>query len=179
MIAAMSTSDAVPVVIGAVIGASGAVLAQASSAVFTARRESARLKWEQQRQDRDWKIREEERFLSHRQELYSRYLQLAHDFLNYIDDAIRTPGQLPERPDQAELTRLRWSVALVTDESVADAAGAVVSDILLAMFMTHANKQKDRERYAERAREGFFRVFSAMHKDLYGDQARLERVTRA
>jgi hypothetical protein len=51
-----------PVLVGAAIGAGGAVVAQVTSAVFTARRETARLEWEKGKHERELKLRESERF---------------------------------------------------------------------------------------------------------------------
>ena len=50
-------------IIGAAIGAGGAITAQITTAIATARRERSRLAWEKERQDREWKLREEERWL--------------------------------------------------------------------------------------------------------------------
>ena len=54
------------------------MIAQVTSAIFTARRETERLSWEKHRQERDWRLRESERFLSLKQELYSRYIALTN-----------------------------------------------------------------------------------------------------
>lgn len=67
-------SDVAPVLIGAAIGAAGAITAQFTAASYTGRRERARLEWEKKRQERDWKMRQDERFLNLKRELYSEFL---------------------------------------------------------------------------------------------------------
>jgi hypothetical protein len=119
----MPASDAVPVIIGAAIGAGGAVIAQVTSAVFTARRETERLTWEKERQAREWKVRESERFLSHKQELYSRYLSMTYQ---PIMDTLQLTGKeyaigedwhalVPEFTEsfESELNSLRWNIRLL------------------------------------------------------------------
>ena len=74
----MSTPNALPILIGAAIGAGGAIISQVIAAIFTARREGARLMWEKAKQEHDWKLREEDRLLVAKQTLYSRYVSLLY-----------------------------------------------------------------------------------------------------
>jgi hypothetical protein len=56
-------SEAAPVIFGALIGAGGAIVAQIATTIATARCDRSRLDWEKERQNREWDMREEERFL--------------------------------------------------------------------------------------------------------------------
>jgi hypothetical protein len=92
----MASSDTVAALIGAAIGASGAVAAQIVSSWFTARREAWRLQWEREQQvrrdparvfdqRRDDERRTSERFLDIKRELYSRFLTLCSSITREFD----------------------------------------------------------------------------------------------
>jgi len=66
-------SEATAVIFGALIGAGGAIVAQVATAIATARRDRSRLDWEKQQQNREWNVREQERFLAIKQEQYARF----------------------------------------------------------------------------------------------------------
>ena len=74
-------SEATAVIFGALIGAGGAIVAQVTTAIATARRDRSRLDWEKQQQNREWDVREEERFLAIKQEQYARFGAAVGDFL--------------------------------------------------------------------------------------------------
>jgi hypothetical protein len=97
----MAASDAVPVIIGAGIGAGGAVIAQIISSVFNAKRERRQLDWETKRQERAWKMQQEERFLKLKQELYATVALTANNFLAYIYYPIDYPNSDPPEPGPA------------------------------------------------------------------------------
>jgi hypothetical protein len=63
--------------VGAAIGAGGAVPAQIVASIFTARRETDRLKWDKQRQDTEWELQKDERFLALKQDLYANFAAVA------------------------------------------------------------------------------------------------------
>lgn len=67
----------VPVISGAV-GAGGAILAQAASAIFTARREKKKLEWDKSVLEREWHNRTLERFDDVKTKVYAEYLSLLY-----------------------------------------------------------------------------------------------------
>ena len=77
------------------------MIAQVTWAVFTARREAARLKWEKERQGREWKLREAERFISIKQELYSRYISILYRPIT--DTMALTRSEYATQPDWPKL----------------------------------------------------------------------------
>jgi hypothetical protein len=77
-------SEAASVIFGALIGAGGAIVAQVTTAVATARRDRFRLDWEKERQAREWEMREEDRFLAVKQEQYAGFGAAVGDFLPYL-----------------------------------------------------------------------------------------------
>jgi hypothetical protein len=178
----MSASDTVPVIVGAAIGAGGAVIAQVTSAVFTARRETARLIWEKERQAREWKMREDERFLHLKQELYASYAVLAHRFWitaeNLVDyhDEKQPESQKPEMPDWNELERLESTVRLLApkevSEAVADNYSKVLEAVECADNLYKEKSTKAKMQYANRALDAWWVMYRAMRADLHGPQGR-------
>lgn len=176
-------SDAVPVVIGAAIGAGGAVIAQVASAVFTARRESTRLKWEQQRQAREWKLREAERFIDTKRELYSNFLGQADRFLQYtLTLLMRRPeenpflGPDPQLPDIDSFYRVQSNIDLIAPAEVSTAVSdALVALVSSAWSVKSTHLSEDRiYRNADKAKKALAKARDAMRADLQGHEAQLE-----
>jgi hypothetical protein len=185
----MATSDALPVIIGAAIGAGGAVIAQITSAVFTSRRETARLTWEKERQAHEWKLREAERFMSIKQELYSRYISLTYRPI--METMELTRKEYATQPDwhklvpeyvgplQDEIDNLRWNIRLLGSPVVADCVEVsnvtILTAILEAGWPTGHTIER-RHEDADRALRAWQEVSKAMHADLRGDEEALKRM---
>lgn len=144
----MPASDAIPVIVGAAIGAGGAVIAQVTSAIFTARRETARLEWEKRRQERDWQMHEDERFMHLKQELYTSYSVLADQFWVTAEKLIeytegRAESEKPKIPDWDELDKLGWGIQLIAPKEVSDATMKCSLKLLEAVESAD-NKYRDK-----------------------------------
>ena len=176
-------SDTVPVIVGAAIGAGGAIIGQIAASMFTARRERARLAWEQERQQRDWDIRDTERFFGLRHELYAAYYGACRQAIDYVyqEDNPELPppfGRPIAQPDGEELDRLRSSIALVAPHDVSrrvDEAYRRVSDaVFLGMYPAAAT---DRERLEAIGAAGVAvdAAFQAMRADSLAERGGLGR----
>lgn len=119
-------------VIAGVIGAAAAIITQIIASVVTGKRENKRFKWEREKQDRDWKMQERERFLEQKQLLYSQYSYLADQFLFYIHVGIDSEEN---RPKPQELERLRANIDLIAPDAVSEATDEVVGKIVSAMVL--------------------------------------------
>ena len=183
----MAASDAVPVIIGAAIGAGGAVIAQVTSAVFTARREAARLKWEKERQGREWKLREAERFMSIKQELYSRYISILYRPIT--DTMALTRSEYATQPDwpklvpkyvgslQEEIDNLRWNIRLLGSPVVAERVEFSNAALLVATSTAGRPDEhtiEERHEFADQALRAWQQVRDAMRADLRGDEEALQ-----
>ncbi len=175
---AMAASDAVPVIVGAAIGAGGAVIAQITSAVFTSRRERRQLDWNKERQAREWKMREDERFLSLKQELYTSYSVLANQFWATADSLTSYDGkdesEKPKIPDWDELERLERNIQLIAPEEVSGPTTDCFAKLLEAVE-SGENKYKDKsqatkQKAAHKALEAWWIMNRAMRADLHGPQ---------
>ena len=174
----MAASDAVPVIVGAAIGAGGAVIAQITAAVFTARRERRQLDWDKERQAREWKMREDERFLSLKQDLYTSYSVLTDQFWMAADKLVSYDGkdgsEKPKIPDWNELERLERNIQLIGPSEVSDAATDCYAKLLEAVE-SGENRYKDKSketkgRNARKALEAWWTMNRAMRADLHGPQ---------
>lgn len=184
----MSASEAGPVIVGAAIGAGGAVIAQVTSAVFTARRETARLQWEKQRQVREWKMREAERFMTSKQELYSRYLAVTYKPIMTL--VLLTKREYNESPDwekllppytdefEAELNVLRSNMKLlappVVHERLEYAHGIMVAAML--KIAINDSSLEWRHTVADDALRAWQQLSNVMHVDLRGDEESLQGI---
>jgi hypothetical protein len=183
------TNPTWPVLLGAAIGASGAVVAQVISALFTARREAARLAWEQEKEERNWKFREAERFLSMKQELYSRYISLTYaPIMKTIDltrheytDAPDWHKQVPEYvgPLMDEVDQLRWDIRLLGSPVVFERVEYSNAAILVAISEAGRPDRSTLERrheFARTALDAWQQVSDAMRADLRGDEESLRKI---
>jgi hypothetical protein len=187
----MATSDAVPVIVGAAIGAGGAVFAQITASIFTARRESARLEWEQERQNRDWKMRESDRFMIHKQELYSRYLSIT--YRPVMDTMELTRREYADQPDwhrlipeyvgplQEEIDSLRWNIRLLGGPTVFERVEFSNASLLIAISEAGRPDRHTIERrheFADNALRAWQQVSDAMRADLRGDEEALRLLAK-
>jgi hypothetical protein len=175
----MSVSSAVPVVVGALIGAGGAVAAQIVASIFTAHREDRRLNWEQERQDRDWKIRGAERFLSVKQDIYSRYIHLANQFVLYADrlrkERVEDDSAEAEPLEWDELSRLRWNIVLLGSPPVQEYVKKSYDRIFSAVRAAEQSKSREgRLKTVRAARIAQREVTEAMRADLLDDQEAIQ-----
>jgi hypothetical protein len=185
----MITPTTLPILIAAAIGAGGAVIAQVIAAFFTARREAARLVWEESKQEHDWRLRETDRLLAAKQTLYSRYISLLYrpvmdtvqlmrkEYVNEPDWHNLIPaysGSLAE-----EIDDLRWNVRLVGSPIVAEHVEFSNATLLVAVSEAgrpdRSSLEKRRE-FAGQALDAWRQVSEAMRADLRGDDAALERL---
>jgi hypothetical protein len=170
----MAVSDAVPVIIGAAIGAGGAVIAQVISSAFTAKREHKQLDWETKRQEREWEMRQEERFLKLKQELYSSLTFTANNFLTYIYYAVDfansdPPEPRPSLPDLREMLRIRSNVEIIAHEEVQRPVREALVKLIEARDASDS-PSLSRERIkkeAEEAESKWMKAYRAMRVDLH------------
>lgn len=179
-------------VAAAAFGAAGAVAAQIVSAAFTARRENARLKWEKERQDREWKTQESERFLHWKQELYSRYIQITYrpmmDTVGLMHrEYTEEPGWHDRVPEYAgllsdEIDELRWKIRLVGAQVVFERVEYSNAALLVAISEASRPDRTSLERrkeFAQTALSAWQDVSKAMRADLRGDEAALRQMWSA
>jgi hypothetical protein len=170
------------------LGAGGAVAAQVVAGILTARRESARLTWEQERQERDWKFRESERFLSNKQELYSRYIALLYEPI--MDTVSLTREEYAVSPDwhskvpgysgglMQEIDSLRWNIRLLGSPVVAERVEFSNATFLVAVSEAgrpDRSSLEKRHALADQALRAWQDVSNVMRDDLRGDEAALKR----
>lgn len=173
-------STAVVAIIAAAIGASGAVTAQITTAIATAKRERSRLEWEKERQDREWKIHEEERWLAEKQQLYATFGASVNEFLSYINARVYKTGHdiipLPEQPDFEELNRIRSNIDLMAPEEVSRLAGQCAISLMAAVYKLNANEVPSDEikDHAVKAISPWWDVYYAMRRDLHGERKRFK-----
>jgi hypothetical protein len=70
-------------ILAASVGALGAIGGQVVAAIFTARRETRRLLWEQEQAKRAERLARTERFVELRREIFSRFLSAARDWRRF------------------------------------------------------------------------------------------------
>jgi hypothetical protein len=170
-------------VIAAGIGAGGAVIAQVITSLFTARRENQRLEWEKARQEREWKLREAERFLDIKREMYSRYIALTYkpmmDTVSLVrkeySDQPEWQTRVPEYtgPVYEEVERLRFDIRLIGSPVVFERVEYCNATILVASSEAYRPDRQSLERRQELA-NGALRawqdVSDVMRADLKGDE---------
>lgn len=160
----MITPTTLPVLIAAGIGAGGAVIAQVIAALFTARRETARLAWEKSKQEQDSKHRESDRLLAAKQALYSRYISLLY---RPVMDTVQltrkeyasSPGWNSLIPAYSgsltdEIDDLRWNVRLVGSPLVAERVEFSNAALLVAISEAgrpDRSSLKKRQEFAQQA----------------------------
>ena len=182
----MADSSPWPVLIGAALGAGGAVFAQVIAALFTARREAARLAWEQHKQERDWKLHESDRFLSLKQELYSRYISLTYtpiaDTVELTRKEYVTSPEWHKRvPDYAgpsydEINHLRWSIRLLGSPIVSERVEYSALVATAEAGRPDRTTIEKRHEFALIALKAWQQVSDAMRADLRGDEHRLQQI---
>ena len=169
-------STATVAIIAAAIGAGGAVAAQVTTAVATAKRERSRLAWEKDRQDREWKLREEERWLSEKRELYASFGAAVNEFLTYISMWLNAPDlSQPELPDREALDRIKSNIELMAPEEVYRSANFCVASIMTAVWYVRIGgvSEDELKGYYEAASSAWRNVHQVMRRDLLGDRQRL------
>jgi hypothetical protein len=178
----MTTSDTIPVIIGAAIGAGGAVIAQVVSSLFTARRERGQLDWERNRQEHEWKMRKEERFLILKQEAYGSVMLMANTFLTYIyyaiDYARSEPVEpRPTLPNLQEMLRHRSNIEIIAPKVVSDPVRIAVIKLIEVKGVSDS-PQLSRERIkkeADEAESKWREAYRAMRADLHGGDERFSQ----
>jgi hypothetical protein len=173
-----SMSTAAIAIIAAAIGAGGAVAAQITTAMATARRERSRLEWEKERQDREWRIREEERFLAVKQELYTSYRVAADEFLTYINavlgyDEVRG-RPVPNVPDLEPFKRVKSNIELIAPEEVSRAANFCYIRIVNAIWTIDlSDRTTDMiKKDLDTAIAAWSEAYHAIRRDLHGEKKR-------
>ena len=167
-------SNTVLVLLGAGIGAGGAVAAQVIASIFTARHDTKRFRWERQAKETEWANQKAERFLAQKQQLYSDYAVLVNRFLDYIG---RNLGELPKpvtRPDAEELDRITASV-----EMIAPARLGMHASLVRSMMLNSADKSDDLSLTEDQADEVWQNAEASsrgcidlMREDLTGEKRR-------
>jgi hypothetical protein len=170
-------SEATAVIFGALIGAGGAIVAQVTTAFATARRDRSRLDWEKQQQNREWDVREEERFLAIKQEQYAKFGAAVSDFLEYMDPSLRQNYHVPparEQPDLEPLSLIVANIELVAPEEVSRPALLCISHItnFIRSIDAEAVTPDDLRQDYDEARSAWQDARYAMRQDLHGYRRR-------
>ncbi|MHA6628351.1 hypothetical protein ACU61A_23180 [Pseudonocardia sichuanensis] len=187
----MITPTTLPILIGAAIGAGGAIFAQVIAALFTARREAARLAWDKSKQDRDWKLRDADRLLAAKQTLYSRYISLLYrPVMDTVQLTRKEYATTPNWHDLVpayvgpladEIDDLRWNIRLVGSPVVAERVEYSNAALLVAVSEAGRPDRSSldkRHELAARALTAWRQVSEAMRADIRGDDVALERIHR-
>ena len=172
-------SEAAAVIFGALIGAGGAIVAQITTATATARRDRSRLDWEKERQDREWDIREQERFLAIKQEQYARFGAAVDKFLQSTYSTI-SQNQVPalsELPNLEQLRLISSSVELMAPEKVWRPVALCISTITNAIWAIDAEDitPDDLRQAYDEASSTWRDARDAMRQDLHGYRQRSKR----
>ena len=170
-------SETTAVIFGALIGAGGAIVAQVTTAIATARRDRSRLDWEKQQQDREWDVREDERFLAIKQEQYARFGAAVSDFLDYMDPWVSPESSYcagREQPDLEPLSLIMASIDLVAPEEVSRPAWLCISHITNFIRSIDAEDvtPDDLRQDFDEARSAWQDARYAMRQDLHGYRQR-------
>jgi hypothetical protein len=168
-------SEATAVIFGALIGAGGAIVAQVTTAIATARRDRSRLDWEKQQQNREWDVREEERFLAIKQEQYARFGAAVGGFLEYMDPWVRQHHRIaPTRPDLEPLSLIMTNIDLVAPEEVSRPAWLCINHITNFIQSIDAEDvtPDDLSQDHDEARSAWQDARYAMRQDLHGYRRR-------
>jgi hypothetical protein len=174
-------SEAAAVIFGALIGASGAIVAQVTTAFATARRDRSRLDWEKERQDREWDMREGERFLAIKQEHYARFGAAVDEFLLYVDPMVSRHGAIAlpvlERPDLEPLGLISSNIELMAPEEVWRPVTLCLSRIMNTIWAIDAGDYipDDLEQAYDEVRSAWQDARYAMRQDLHGYSQRFKR----
>ena len=166
----MAISDTVAVLIGAVIGAGGAVLAQITASIFSGRHDTKRLEWEQAKEAREWDRRRAERFLDLKRELYSDFGAQASRWSSFISRAQDLPR--PELPEVEKLHRVMSNIELIAPPAVNVRVRMAGVELIGAVFGTFASDMTPEQIKEEgsKASSSLARAKSAMRTDLRGDE---------
>jgi hypothetical protein len=169
-------SEATAVIFGALIGAGGAIVAQVTTAIATARRDRSRLDWEKHQKNREWEVREEERFLAIKQEQYARFGAAVSDFLDYMDPWPRRNYHVAprrEEPDLEPLSLIMASIDLVAPEEVSRPAWRCISHItnFIRPIDAEAVTPDDLRQDYDKAASAWQDARSAMRQDLHAGHA--------
>lgn len=163
----MTTSETAAALIGAGIGAGGAVLAQATASIFSGRRDTERLRWEQAKQDRDEHLRREERFIELKRELYGRYLAMINKTWDFV---ITTPRDKTAIPDMLDFQGIQNDIDLIAPGDVAistrDARLMLVAAVKIVEKISSEHRVD--ETALEQTRIAIGAARSAMQTDLRG-----------
>jgi len=168
-------------IIGAAIGAGGAVTAQITTAIAAARRERSRLEWEKECQDREWKAHEKERWMAEKQQLYSTYGTAVHELLSFINAKIVKTNSAalepPKQPDLEALNRINANIELMAPEEVATPALRCASQLMMMVYWINAkyNMPTDQlKELADTVTRNWWDVHYAMRSDLHGAKSRFK-----
>ena len=106
--------------LGAAIGAGGAVAAQSVASYFSSRHDTKRLNWERHTQETEWANQKAGRFLDQKREAYSNYAAMVDAYLAYIG---KNMGETdiegtPELPDITKFGNLLMTIELIAPESL-------------------------------------------------------------
>jgi hypothetical protein len=172
-------STAVVAIIAAAIGAGGAVAAQITTAIATAKRERSRLEWEKDRQDREWKVREEERFLAVKQDLYTSYGVAANEFLSYINGVLginEVPGKPTVEPDLESFKRIKSNIELMAPEEVSRPVNFCYIHIVNAIWTINLSDRTNDmiKKDLDMAVAAWWDAYYAMRRDLHGQKKRFD-----
>lgn len=162
-------SNVALVLISAAIGAGGAIAAQSISSYFSSRHDTKRFDWERSAQNREWQVRERERFLDLKRDLYSNFAFEVSKLMAHTH-ALNYPslGESPAPVSLEELRKLQWNIDLIAPEAL----GKSVSDSLLGLIaayetagsdhVTHDRKVAD----ADAAEREWWKTYALLREDL-------------
>jgi hypothetical protein len=178
----IAMSEAAAVIFGALIGAGGAIVAQVTTGIATARRDRSRLDWEKERQDREWGMREQERFLAIKQEHYARFGAAVDEFLLYVFSMLHRNEWIalpltPDLPHLEPLGLISSNIELMAPEEVWRPVELCLSRIMNTTWAIDAGDitPDDLSQAYDEARSAWQDALHAMRQDLHGYRQRFNR----
>jgi hypothetical protein len=166
--------------VAAALGAGGAIAAQVVAAAFTARRETRRLRWDQDRHKEESRRARAQQFAADKRELYGRYLRLSYPQIAAALEYTRSDSPregLFQRARQfgdiePELEQLRWDISLLGGPRVTQMVELSHALLVIVMLQIAAHEEWPREKRHATAKEALSRwqeTRAAMRADLAGD----------
>jgi hypothetical protein len=129
-------------------------------------------------------MREEERFLTVKQELYTSYAVAANEFLSYINTVFgvnEVPGKPTPEPQLESFKRIKSNIELVAPEEVSNSTNTCyvrIVNVLWGMNISdRSNDDQARDMIENEFRTAvaaWWDAYEAMRRDLHGDKQRVK-----
>lgn len=176
--------------IGALIGAGGAISAQVVSAYIAGKRESRRIEVEDRRRGDDLEAERASRFSDVKRELYAAFAEKCYTPLEIASEFSR-PSRIASDPIQPfprtaeyerEISRLRWQIRLIAHPVVIARSEICFVNTLLVMLQVGLLDEFTDEKRRHTAKSGLSswqKMVAAMRADLLNDEVALSAMMQA